>query len=288
MWQRKVPHFVALFSWSTRFLAILSYMKKRIDQSYLRQWLQTKFTESCRKNPNFSLRAFARTIEMDASSLSQLMAGKRRISAKCISHICQKLGAIPSEESQFLAEASRKESSPLLEVKTTQNYVMMDDDVFACIANWYHHAIVELTFIEDLKEDPKAIAQQLSIKVMEAKIAIDRLKRLGLIIEQDGFLKKAHKLTTNFTPGYTSRANRELQKQILSQGLLAIDNCQQLEKDITSMTMAIDIDKLPKARELITKFRRDPCAFLEEGQPKRVYQLGIQLFPVSNNIKEKT
>ena len=50
---------------------------------------------------------------------------------------------------------------------------------------------------------------------------------------------------------------------------------------MTSMTMAIDVDRLPEAREVITKFRRELCALLENGEQTRVYNLGIQLYPVS-------
>lgn len=47
------------------------------------------------------------------------------------------------------------------------------------------------------------------------------------------------------------------------------------------MTMAIDISKLDKARELTRKYRREMCALLENGEQTQVYNLGIQLSPIS-------
>jgi uncharacterized membrane protein (DUF106 family) len=49
------------------------------------------------------------------------------------------------------------------------------------------------------------------------------------------------------------------------------------------MTMSIDVKKLPEARKIIKKFRREMSQFLESGNQTRVYQLGIQLFPISKN-----
>lgn len=119
-------------------------------------------------------------------------------------------------------------------------------------------------------------------------MAVERLIRLGVLIEENGTLKKTNRFITNIpTPGFTANPQRELQRQILKLGLEAIDFCPPEERDMTSMTMAIDVEKIPEARKLITKFRRDMCAFLEEGKQSRVYHLGIQLYPVSKSHRSE-
>ncbi len=60
-----------------------------------------------------------------------------------------------------------------------------------------------------------------------------------------------------------------------------------MEKDITSMTMAVDPKHLGKARSLISKFRRDLCDLLEDGDQEVVYNLGIQLYPISKKQENK-
>jgi uncharacterized protein (TIGR02147 family) len=140
---------------------------------------------------------------------------------------------------------------------------------------------MELTFISGFKADPKWISKKLSITVEEAKAAVDRLKRLQLIYEESGSLIKTSKFHTNLSSVDTSAAHKELQHQWIDKAKAAIDECPQEQKDITAITMAIDMANLPKAKELIKKFRRDLCALLEEGEQTQVYNLAIQLYPLS-------
>lgn len=241
-----------------------------------RFWLQRQFTERCKRNARYSLRAFAKTLSMDASSLSQILSGKRSLSPKAVQTICEKLGASPNDLKSF----------GLFQVVGNQDFSQIDIDSFAVISEWYHFAILELTFVSGFKGDAKWIAKKLSITVEEAKAATDRLKRLGLLLEENGSLVKASKFLTNQSAVNTSAAHRELQRQVIEKALLAVEECQADEKDITSMTMAIDVANLDRARDLIRKFRRDLCALLEDGDQSRVYNLGIQLYPVSK--KEDT
>lgn len=242
------------------------------DKYHFRLWLQRQFTERCKRNARYSLRAFAKYLNMDASSLSQILSGKRPLSKKTMQAICDKLSATPKDLKNFGILSSKA---------TDADYDQVNLDRFSVMAEWYHYAILEMTFVSGFKADPKWIARKLSITVEEAKAAIDRLKRLGLLLEENGSLIKASKFLTNHADVNTSAAHRELQKQVIQKALLAVDECPAEEKDITSMTMAIDMSNIDKARDLIRKFRRDLCALLEDGEQTEVYNLGIQLYPIS-------
>lgn len=243
------------------------------ERTSFRLWLQRQFTERCKKNPRYSLRAFAKFLLIDPSSLSQILSGKRPLSKKNVQAICQKLLATPQDLKSFGL------------VKTSQvvdaDYLQVSLDTFAVISDWYHIAILELTFVSEFKADSKWISKKLSITTEEAKSAVERLKRLGLLLEENGSYIKSSKLLTNRSDVSTSAAHKALQRQIIEKALLAIDECAAEEKDITSMTMAIDISNLDKARELTRKYRREMCALLEDGEQTQVYNLGIQLYPIS-------
>lgn len=242
-----------------------------------RLWLQSKLMEKCKVNSRYSLRAFAAFLQMDPSSVSQLLSGKRKASNKVIRHVCDRLSATPRETNEFLVVAKRKKHIPQV-----PEYSLVTEDAFAYISNWYHYAILELTYVESFESDPSWIARTLGISVTEAKIALERLLRLGLLKEEDGVYKKTNQFITNIPKaGYSSNPQKELQRQILQKALLALDSVDPTDRDMTSMTMAIDVDRLPEAREVITKFRRELCALLENGEQTRVYNLGIQLYPVS-------
>lgn len=237
-----------------------------------RLWLQRQFTERCKRNPRYSLRAFAKNLDMEASSLSQILSGKRPVSKKSMQALCEKLSANPNDLKNF----------GLLTIEASDaDFMQVSLDTFSVISEWYHYAILELTFVSGFKADPKWIARKLSITVEEAKAATERLKRLGLLLEENGSLIKSSKFITNLSAVNTSSAHRELQRQVVEKALTAIDECQPEEKDITSMTMAIDVKKMNKAKDLIRKFRRDLSALLEDGEQSQVYNLAIQLYPIS-------
>lgn len=209
---------------------------------------------------------------MDHSSLSQVLSGKRPLSKRTIQNLCTKLSATPQDLRSF----------GLLERNLSDNeYFQIDVDAFSAISDWYHAAIMELTYINGFKSDPKWIAQKLSITVGEAKSAVERLTRLNLVKSENGTLMKTSRQLTNQSSVVTSAAHREFQKQLVEKALTAIEECDIEEKDITSMTMAIDEKNLEKARELTRNYRRDLCKLLESGTQTRVYNLGIQLYPIS-------
>jgi uncharacterized protein (TIGR02147 family) len=230
-------------------------------------------------------------LRMDASTVSQLISGKRRGSPKLVEKLCQALSAHPLQKQALLMSSRQKRKKKTLTVESGDNqpdYQQLTLDAFSVVSDWYHFAILDLTTIEGFKHDPAWIARMLDLPVTEVKTAISRLRRLELLEEQDKRLLRTNTLVSNGVSGIdTSAAHKQLQRQVVQKALDAIDSVSQDEKDITSMTMAIDESKLPEARKVIKKFRRDMCQFLESGKRTRVYNLGVQLYPVSKSAQNK-
>ena len=238
-----------------------------------RLWLQSQFSLRCQKNPRYSLRAFARTLSLEAATVSQLLSGKRAPSRKALVKICDSLSATPRDLKHLGALVSDDVAD--------DEFYQLSVDTFAVLSDWYYFAILELTFTSQFRSDSKWIARELGMSVQEVKNAIERLKRLGLLAEKNGCLRKTRESLTNHTGLHTSAARKTLQKQVIGKALEAVDEISQEEKDITSITMAVDPKNLDLARKMIMNFRRELCSNLEQGQQSRVYNLAIQLYPVS-------
>lgn len=279
--------YAALFGKKLEFVRVHRYktdmnyeIETKISTLDYKEWLSHEFTQRCRKNPKYSIRAFAQLLKMDSSSVSQLLSGKRQASPKMIEKLANILGASPSEKEAMLGFIKSKKGK-IDKTIGVDLYKQLTLDSYALIADWYHYAILELTCVGDFQNNNRWIANKLGITSAEVKIAIERLKRLDLLLEKDGKLIKTEAFITNFSQGVTSSALKGLQRKVLQMGFEAIDSISQDEKDITSMTLAIVPEKLPEAKEKIKKFRREISEFLETGKQKRVYQLGIQLYPIS-------
>lgn len=248
-----------------------------LQRAQFRLWLQKQFTDRCQKNPRYSLRAFAQLLNLDASTVSQILSGKRAPSRKASLEICERL-SVSARDLKVLGLAQS--------TTTSDNFIQLSLDTQAVLADWYHFAILELTFVKNFDSDPRWIAKQLSLSVIEVRAAVERMLRLGLLDRQNGRLVKTHGSITNHTGLSTTVARKTLQKQILTKALAAIDEVPQEEKDITSLTMSIDPKNLDIAREMIKRFRRELCALLETGEQQRVYNLAVQLYPISKNKTE--
>ena len=237
--------------------------------------VQREFVNRCRKNPKYSLRAFAKSLGIEASPLSAMLRGKRPISAQMRRRLGLALGMDLEEVEQL---QSNRKSVPLQQLAL---------DAYAVIADWYHYAILELIKVEGFKGDLDYIAKALNISRTEAHIAVERLKRLDLLETDDKWIDtSADGLLSNINDDLTSHAHKKLQKQILEMSIKALEELPTQVRNHTSMTMAINPEDLPEAKRRIQDFRRELCAFFESNKkPTQVYHLGVSLYPVS---KEKT
>ncbi len=239
--------------------------------------LQQAFVERCRKNPSYSLRAFAKALGVDASPLSAILRGRRPLTPKMKKRLGLALGMKLDEIKSFAN----------LEAPSQSDFQQITLDTYAIVSDWYHYAILELIRVRDFKPDFQYISKTLGISKTEVQIAIERLQRLGLLdIKENGqWVDTTSKgLATNITDDLTSLASRKLQRQILEMSIKALEELPTDIRSHTSMTMAVNPEDLIEAKKRIRKFRRELCLFFERNKnPSQVYHLGISLYPVTRS-----
>ncbi|MBI1859777.1 MAG: TIGR02147 family protein [Deltaproteobacteria bacterium] len=261
-------------------------------QHFYQDCLKRELARRMGGNPAYSMRAFARALDVPSGALSEVIQGRRRISYKLASRLSDALDLSVSDQRRFIlstAQASvtkgRKRVDPqfrrLLNEKTeSEETFSLQHDIFQVIADWYHYAILELTYTRDFQSDPHWIASQLGISLPEAELAIDRLRRLNLLTVKSGRLSKSKEQLMTGNRGATSSAHRRRQRQVLERSITSLENDPIDQRNHTAMTMAIDPDLIPAAKKRIEKFQSDLCQFLEKGKRKRVYELTVNLFPL--------
>ena len=248
------------------------------DYSEFRTYLQQLLVERCRLNPAYSLRAFAKSLGIDSSSLSKILGGKRAITPSMFLKLAQSMGFGPKEYQHFNDQVLNLDN----ETKKDQ-YRQLSVETFELISQWYHYAILELTHLKFFKADLKWIARTLGITYLETKMACDRLVKLGFLeIKPNGQWKDISEGVTTINNPFTHCAFRKLQKGILKQASSVMETVPFELRDQSSMTMAIDREKIPEAKEIIKKFRRELCDLLKSTKDfDDVYQLSISLFPAT-------
>ncbi|MGE3973983.1 MAG: TIGR02147 family protein [Bdellovibrionales bacterium] len=252
------------------------------------------------RNSRYSVRSFARSLNLDSGALSQILSGKRIPSVKVAAKLIERLGLSPDEKATFLSSLAEIHCNRKLqrtrkffkdistEIKSVTGRVQYRDlslDLFRTIADWHHYAILELTFVDGFSSNPRWIAAELGISISEANLAIARLKELGFLSDEDGELKKSTPPLLTSDRTLTTSAHKKRQKQILAKAIEAIDEVPLEFRNHSAMTMAIDPKKIPEAKKKIQTFLDDLSVFLESGKKTQVYEASVCLFPIQKNRK---
>lgn len=143
-----------------------------------RAYLQSEFARRCSANGNYSLRSFAMQLEIDHSTLSQLLRGKRTLTEKMIRRLSERFRLSRNEVDAFVTYESLLTPEPTREVIEIRRLVQ---DTLCLISNPYHLNILELVHLEEFRPDSHWIARVLDITVDEVNVALSRLVRLGLL-----------------------------------------------------------------------------------------------------------
>lgn len=258
-----------------------------------RNLLRDKLAKRIAANPRYSLRAFARDLEIAPSRLSEILSGKQGLSLTKATLIADRLKLDDADRTllqdsvEWLhskSTAKRKAAELRLRSRTPNpDYEVMSNDSFRAIADWYHLAIIQLIEIENFKPTVAAIAKALAISKNEATDAVARLKRLGLLSEEKGKLVA----TSGFiavSDGTSSESIRKFHRQILKKASAALE-CQTVaDRDHSAVMITIARNDLDMAREMIRTFRRSLTDALSAADRKdSLYCLAIQFFDLTKN-----
>lgn len=265
------PNFVA----NARICADNFLMLNR--SSDLKTYLQEELVLRCKRNPAYSLRSFAKALDVSPSFLSKILNGQRRITDQIFEKIATNLDLEPAALSSFKAGAAQGSGSDM-----SLNNLQLE--YFKIISDWYHYALIELTNLDGFQSSPEWIASKLGITVNQAKSAIDRLLNLELLEFRGGRLRPTSGGNTTTKNDFTDLAFKKMQDDLLKKAISALWDEDLDKRDHTSICMAIDPADIPEVKKRLTKMRREICQYLErpkKKKPTQVYNLSLSFFALS-------
>jgi plasmid maintenance system antidote protein VapI len=244
------------------------------------KYLIEEFEKKKRINPNFSLRSYARLLDIDASTLSKLMKGTRPITYKSCLKLGNKLGLGQNEIDNLV---TNELDSTEVEVPP---YKEIDRKSFDLICDWFHYAILELTTLVNFQPNIAWISKVLKVNEGDVSLAVLRLRRLGIlkIVEVDGVEKWVDASGDLTTMGiqHSIPSLREMQRQILEKAVDAMDNVPVDLRSQTSVSFPMNRENVSKAKQLIDNFRREFSELMRSSSDcQEIYQLSLSLFPLS-------
>lgn len=257
--------------------------KMSTNTSSFQFYLQEELKRRSNANKYYSIRAFARDLGINDSTLAKLLEGKLKISAKRIQSLGSKLSLCQNKIKVLIATLNSKYTPT---IKMTYQQLQMDQ--FKAASDWYHNTIIELAKLDRIKASAKNVSALLSINFLKTREAIDRLVRLGAIsIDTDGFLncELKHSLMNYEDNIYTSDLLKHYQRKILKQSIKAIEKTQKPNRVHNSMILSIDSSKLDEFHELMRKQQQELLAFIKENNNNKdsVYAIQFSSFPLTSN-----
>jgi len=244
------------------------------------EWLRLELTKRRAKNPAFSLRSFARLLDVQPGRLSEYMARKRPFTERQVSKFADKLAIHPKEIAHLTGlRSARSNRSP--NMKPSHNIESIDQAHFEIISQPTHYHVLSTMELDGYDGSPKWLSSRLGADVGQIRSCLERLQTVGLVrSEKSGqwSLCTGSTMTTTDVPSAALRASHRasIEHAMVSLDEIAIDL-----RDITSITMAIDPKRLKIAKAMIKRFRSQLASKLEVGDRSEVYELNIQLVPVS-------
>jgi uncharacterized protein (TIGR02147 family) len=246
-------------------------------------------------NSAYSLRAYARDLGLSAPRLSQVLSKKSGLSFTNAQEIAQRLKLSEDQTNWFCDSAGAASARSASEKKEflhritlykreAKKFKEIHLEYFKVIADWYHFAILEMTYLSEFKNSEVWIAKKLGITTTEVSTAIERMLKLNLLTEKDGKLIDTFKFLA--TPSdVPSVALKKFNTQLMKKATEALHEQDLSEREISSNIFSVDKEKIPELKDRIRDFRRDLGRFASESTEKNaVYCLGIQLHQLTKDL----
>lgn len=260
-----------------------------------REFLRDAYEERHASDWRFSHRYIAEKVGFDSSMFNKILQGKRNLTARQISSFAE-IFCKDDREKKYFADMvafnqakNHSESRQYLEklVATKECKVeTVAKDQFEYFDNWYHAVIRELVTFYPYVGDAAALGLMVRppITASQVKSSIALLERLSMIRKnpETGLYEQTQGLISSGSESYSTAVNSYIQ-QNLDVATSAMDRFSREERNLSTLAFGCDENTYNELVEMVRRFRREVLAKVGQCQkPNRVFQLGMQLFPLSD------
>lgn len=242
------------------------------------------------RRSEYSLRAFARDLNLSPSTLSEVLnekvglspqkgkdlARRLKLTTPHSDHFCDLLAAKSSRSASERKEANIRANSRLRSTNAHQSI-----EKFKLISDWQHNAILELVDLAPKYHSVDAISKALGITKKLARESVERLKQLGeVVISGEGW--KTASAVTFVGEQIPSDAIKHYHVQILKKAHDALQNQSIEDREFQSSFFAVDTADLKSLKEDLSKMRRELIKkYGHKATKNKIYCLSLQLFKLS-------
>ena len=260
-----------------------------------REFLKDCYATNKARNSAFSYRYLSLKAGINSSAFFKyIIEGRRNLSKSTLLKTCQAFGLREQDAEYFENLVFFNQAKTIKEknlyfgnitrLRGSFDVKHVDESQFAFYGQWYHSAVRELLTLNNRQVDYKSLANNLlpAITPKQAQESMDLLHRLGFIRKDaQGKWRQTDPILTTGNQ-IDSQVVINFQMKMLELAKDAYDRCRPEERLMSSTTFSVSSAQVDLFKKRIRHFRSEllELARLEE-KPERVYQLNVNLFPLS-------
>lgn len=221
-----------------------------------------------KKNKSYSLRAYARDLDLSASRLDGILKGKFGLSPIAAGKVADLLQLSLGDKLLFQEMVESEHSRSPISRKAAKASVkktlkepsidQIDHRQYMHRLSWKTFAILEMIENPLFKNDPEWIANCLEISVRETKSLLADLEKSGAVVSTENKLTK----TKDFV--YVAGTNKyeaikSFQEEILHKTERSINKRGPGEVAFGSWVISVDQKRIPEAQQVLNEFLQSFC-----------------------------
>lgn len=233
------------------------------------------------KNSKYSLRAFARDLGISPGRVSEMLHGRRLPGRDLMIRIAEALDMSEAEKEDLFRIVRRQK----LVHRESAGARRLAADEYALVADLDCYSLLMLMGTEGFSSDIRWMAGRLGVTTTRIQSILEKLERLQLIRKRGNVYQRIQTRVTS-THETPSDVLKESHVNVLKHAIDSLYNVDLEFRDITSITIPADPEKIAQAKNEIRLFRRRMAKLMSSGHPSEVYNLNIQLVPMTKGVSQ--
>lgn len=276
-------------------------MRDLFEYINYRRYLADYYRSRKEELPAFSYRYFCNKAGIKSPVfLKQVIEGQRNLTAAMTRKFCKGLG-LRGKEARFFSTLVRFNQAKSASEKQQQYAILrtmmtmvsekcIPPNLFDYFSKWYHPVVRELVCLAPFGDDYKRLASTAIPPLTEhqARNSVAFLLRNGLLDRRaDGtWVQRDQALAT--ADEIASIALRNFHRHMLELAQAALDRIPRNQRHISGVTLSCSPELYDAVAAEIAAFKQQIVTLVNKNSSThdRIYQLNIQLFPVSGSVKD--
>lgn len=238
--------------------------------------LREEFERRKAIDPKYSLRKFAKDLDLSKSALASYIAGKRGLMPATAKRVAAALGLPPEDIEKISKTLHRRRKWD-----SFSSYTDVTPALFGILEDEICLGLLSLARIEN-RADENWLARRLRTSPERIVRAIGLLKDLELIRIDGGRLKRTSPLL-DYPTQQPSKVIRNYHRSVIGRALKSLDEDAYDLREFAAVTVPMNTRHMAEAKKMMHRFKKRLATYVNRGAASEVYILSLQLFPLSHS-----